>query len=151
MARYVHKTDGAVVGLGWAARQYGFSRLLEPVAPGVMDYCNLAIIEETPVPDGKKRTGMAALSNGKWYETYEDIPPQVRAVSMRQARLALHQMDKLAAVETALNALTEPDKTNALIEWEYSTVVKSDSPWVESIGQALTLDVDALFDLAEQL
>jgi hypothetical protein len=64
--------------------------------------------------------------------------------SMRQARLALFAAGKLAAVETAIDALEEPDRTAARIAWEYSTEVQRDHGLVLSLAPALELDAEAL-------
>ena len=75
-------------------------------------------------------------------------------VTMRQARLALHAAGKLAAVNAAINALPDPPKTAALIEWEYSSTVRRDSQFVALLGPALGLDaagLDALFVAAASL
>lgn len=76
------------------------------------------------------------------------------SVTMRQARLALLGVDKLAAVETAIEALPEPDKTQARIWWEYSGTVERANPLVNAIGGAVGLDaeaLDALFTAAQSL
>ncbi len=82
-------------------------------------------------------------------------PPQVPAsVTMRQARLALLGVDKLAAVEVAIESLPEPDKTHARIWWEYSGTVERANPLVNAIGGAVGLDaeaLDALFTAAQSL
>lgn len=66
------------------------------------------------------------------------------AVTMRQARLALLGINKLAQVESAINALPEPDKSAARIWWEYSGTVERANPLVTAIGGAIGLDADAL-------
>lgn len=58
----------------------------------------------------------------------EDIPeselnPVPQSVTMRQARLALLDLDLLSSIDEAINAMPEPDKTKAKIEWEYAAVV----------------------------
>ena len=68
-------------------------------------------------------------------------------VSMRQARLALHGAGLLPGVSTAIAALPEPTKTQASIEWEYSTAVRRDSPLVQTLGTSLNLDATSLDDL----
>ena len=82
-------------------------------------------------------------------------PPIIpQEVTMRQARLALHAAGKLAAVNAAINALPDPPKTAALIEWEYSSTVRRDSQFVALLGPALGLDtagLDALFIAAAKL
>lgn len=71
-----------------------------------------------------------------------------KAVTPRQARLALLGGGLLSGVETALNGLSSPAKEAALIEWEYATEIRRDSPLVTSLGAALNLNsaqIDALF------
>ena len=71
-----------------------------------------------------------------------------RAVTMRQARLALHAAGQLAAVEAAINALSEPARTAARIEWDYSGEVQRHHGLVAALAPALGLSdeqVDALF------
>ena len=81
--------------------------------------------------------------------------PQVpQEVTMRQARLALHAAGKLTVVNAAINALPDPPKTAALIEWEYSNAVRRDSQFVALLGPALGLNaagLDALFVAAAKL
>lgn len=74
------------------------------------------------------------------------------SVTMRQARLALLAVDKLAQVNAAIAAI--PDATQraaAEIEWEYAQTVDRDSPFVQMLGTALALDLDALFTAAAAL
>ena len=80
-----------------------------------------------------------------------DVPQEV---TMRQARLALHAAGKLTAVNAAIDALPDPPKTAAKIEWEYSSTVRRDSQFVAMLGPALGLDsaaLDALFVAASKL
>lgn len=89
-----------------------------------------------------------------WEETQEDTSYSPMRVTMRQARLQLHKDGMLTDAEQAINDLPEPDRTEALIEWEYATSVERHSPLVASLGQALSLDDDqlnALFRNAEFL
>lgn len=75
-------------------------------------------------------------------------------VTMRQARLALSQVNKLSLVDEAIAAMEEPDKTTISIEWEYATQVERVSPWVDTMGAALDMtgeEMDALFELAATL
>ena len=76
-------------------------------------------------------------------------PPQ--SVTMRQARLALLDLDLLSSIDEAINSMSEPDKTKAKIEWEYAAVVERNSDWVSDLGQQLGLSdvhIDDLFRLA---
>lgn len=77
------------------------------------------------------------------------IVPQV--VTMRQARLALLSIGLLDQVEPAIDAMDEPARTIAKIEWDYSSEVHRDKPFVNSLGEILGLDgesIDALFAAA---
>ena len=102
--------------------------------------------------------GQVAIFAGDAWLVADDEPPIAQAVpvevTMRQARLALHATGKLAAVNAAINALSDPPKTAALIEWEYSNAVRRDSQFVALLGPALGLDaagLDALFIAAAKL
>jgi hypothetical protein len=82
------------------------------------------------------------------------VPLVPQVVTMRQARIALHRKNLLTTVETSLSSLPEPQKTEALIEWEYATEVQRTSPLVQSLAMVLTLSeqqVDELFVLASAL
>jgi len=75
-------------------------------------------------------------------------------VTMRQARLALLKQGLLASIQPAIDALDEPHRSRANIEWEYSQEVERNRPFVELLSQALGLtddDLDALFELAATL
>ena len=102
--------------------------------------------------------GQCAVFAGDGWVIYDAEPvvavPVPAEVTMRQARLALHAAGKLTAVNAAINALPDPTKTAALIEWEYSSTVRRDSRFVALLGPALGLDaagLDALFIAAAKL
>ena len=76
------------------------------------------------------------------------------AVTMRQARLALHASGLLASVQPAITALPEPQRTQAQIEWDYSNGLERGNAFVATLGAALGLNaagIDALFVQASQL
>lgn len=76
------------------------------------------------------------------------------SVTMRQARLALLAAGKLDDVEAAINALPEPPKTPALIEWNYSNEVLRHNGFVSQIAPLIgmtTADLDAIFIEAAKL
>ena len=76
------------------------------------------------------------------------------AVTQRQARLALHAAGLLGAVQAAIDAMQEPDRTEAQIAWDYASEVRRDDPLVQSLAPALGLtpeQLDALFEQAAQL
>lgn len=109
--------------------------------------------------------GIARSANpdGSWvvYEAGDVLPPSLfgapssssvpTEVSMRQARLALNAAGQLSAVESAINALPEPQKTAARIEWDYATTVARDWPLVQMLAPVIGLDLDALFSSAAEL
>jgi hypothetical protein len=75
-------------------------------------------------------------------------------ISMRQCRLALLGAGLLDSVDVAIAALPEPDKSAALVAWEYSHSVERLSDFVVSMGPLLgltDLEVDALFEQAVEL
>lgn len=82
-------------------------------------------------------------------------PPEVpRQVTMRQARLALRAAGKLADVDDAIASLPSPQKEEAQIEWEFSSVVERERQLVQMLGPALGLsesDLDQLFITAATL
>ncbi len=73
-----------------------------------------------------------------------DVPTEV---TMRQARRALHATGMLAAVDAAIDALSEPERTAARIEWEYSSAVQRHNGFVAQLAPALGLSESALDDL----
>lgn len=90
-------------------------------------------------------------------ETPIEIIPAVMvpaSVTMRQARLALHAAGLLVQVETAIDALPEPPRSEARIEWDYASEVHRGSEFVTLLGAALELDkqsLDGLFLKASEL
>jgi hypothetical protein len=78
--------------------------------------------------------------------------PQI--VTMRQARRALFGAGLLSGVEAAIEALPEPQRTAARIEWDYSSEVHRNRPFVQTLAGTLNLtpeQLDALFTQAAQL
>jgi hypothetical protein len=64
------------------------------------------------------------------------------SVTMRQARLALLGAGKLDAVDAAIASLPSPQKEQAQIEWDYASAIERTSPFLQSMAQALDLDLD---------
>lgn len=73
--------------------------------------------------------------------------PKVTVVTMRQARLALLDVGRLADVDEAINGLPEPERTKAKIEWEYASKVDRNSEWVLNVSKQLGMDETQLDDL----
>lgn len=118
-----------------------------------------ALVEATAFPDydadeQKVVESAPTLVNGTWKQNWSivalsndekdfrnslalsSIP---REVTMRQARLALLQAGLLSQVQTAIDAMPSPQKEAAQIEWEYSSTMKRDNPFVAQISAALNL------------
>ena len=99
--------------------------------------------------------GIGWMYDGETFSAPLPLPVPVPAsVTMRQARLALHAHGLLVSAQPAIDALAEPAKTAAQIEWEYSNALERNNPFVATIGAAIGLDavaLDALFIEAAQL
>lgn len=88
-----------------------------------------------------------------------NIPAVPQSVTMRQARqkLAAITVDGMTGIEKTnaiIASMSEPEKTQAQIEWEYSTVVERDRPLVALMMAEFPLtevETDQLFIEASQL
>ena len=72
-------------------------------------------------------------------------------VSQRKARLVLLQAGVLNQMGAVIDSLPEPDKSAAMIEWEYAVEIKRTNPLVEALGPVLGFSdeqLDALFEQA---
>lgn len=75
-------------------------------------------------------------------------------VTMRQARLALLGVGKLASVDVFINSLPDPPKTAAKIEWEFSNSIQRHNGFVAQIAPQLGMtsaELDNLFITASKL
>lgn len=135
-------------------RHYTFDRL--GVYAGFVDIGDVY----APIPASSTMTeppdvaaGKVAIFTGNgWVESDlpEVLPPAIpvpASITMRQARLQLHAIGKLAAVQDAINQLPEPPKTSAQIEWDYASVVERASPFVALLTPALGLSDEEMDDL----
>lgn len=96
----------------------------------------------------------AAIDAARDKPNAPDLPTPVvdgvpTSVDMVQARLALLDYGVTAVmVEGVMDAMPEPDRTIARIEWEFRPRVSRHSALVLAVGAALSLDdgqIDALF------
>lgn len=148
MRIFHYSLEGLFIGEGVADES--------PLEPGV--YLIPAWATATVPPDVEE--GQRVRWSGEAWQV-EDVPapadpePTVPSVvTMRQARLALHAAGMLTQVDAAIDALPEPPRTEARIEWDFSSTVERNKPFVAMIGQALGLsseDMDALFIQAAAL
>lgn len=99
--------------------------------------------------------GIGWSYDGQYFTAPTQAPATIpQEITMRQARLALHEAGLLSNVSTAIASLSEPAKTKAQIEWEYSNALQRDNPFVTTLGTALGLssdDIDNLFITASRL
>lgn len=71
-----------------------------------------------------------------------------RSITMRQARLLLHSRNMLTLVQEAIDSLDEPPRIAAQIEWDYSSTMERNKPFVAMIAGHIGLtdeDLDAMF------
>ena len=114
---------------------------------------DVVVVQPTahPTPSLGEQVTPAGIEQveGVWQQVWAIEPaPVPSSVSARQARLALLGAGLLGDVEAALNSLSSPEKEAALIEWEYATEIRRDSPLVVSVAVGLGLSceqIDQLF------
>lgn len=83
---------------------------------------------------------------GEWGPPPPPGVPQI--VTMRQACRALHDAGLLSTVEGAIDAMDEPERTLASIDWLRAREVRRDNALVQQLASVLDLDdaaLDALF------
>jgi hypothetical protein len=98
--------------------------------------------------------GIGHLFDGTDFTVAPPVVVVPQAVTMRQARLALLGAGLLSQVTTAIDALPEPAKSAALIEWEYSNEVLRHNGFVSQLAVGLNLteaQLDSLFITAATL
>jgi hypothetical protein len=86
----------------------------------------------------------AWLADGNTPQAADSEPLAIRSIDARRLRLALHQLNLLDTVETAIATLGR----TAQIEWEYATIIKDNYPLVISLSTELGLNVSEIFDIA---
>ena len=142
-------------------------------APGTLQVGDYRLIESAPEPAYNPetqrlqpadaptpRTGQAWLRGWQVVAlTAAEMTAIAKAkvpasVTMRQGRLALLAAGKLAQVDAAIASLPEPQKSAALIEWDFSNELQRGNAFVATLGAALGLSdaqVDQLFITAAAL
>ena len=95
-----------------------------------------------------------------WYDGQDirimptPLPEIPAEVTMRQAQRALLDAGLLDAVDAAINALPEPPRRAALIDWTKSSALRRDSQFLAVLAPGLGLDaaaLDALFVAASKV
>ena len=92
-----------------------------------------------------------ATALAAYFEIAHTVKPVPAVVTMRQAQLALLSAGMLAGVEEAIEAMPEPIRSAARIEWQRASEVHRDASLVSGIKSQLGLtddQIDQLFVFA---
>ena len=133
---------------------------------GVWTGASRAVAPDEGLPAGWVRAdappqlqdGRCAIFAGDGWIVADEEPPEIvwvpAEVTMRQAQRALLDAGLLDAVEAAINALPEPPRRAAKIDWEKSNTMQRDSQFLQLLAPALGMtstQLDALFVAASKL
>jgi hypothetical protein len=102
------------------------------------------ILDDSELPDRIDRDRWKIQGNSVIIDESIPLPETIREIDARRLRLALHQLNLLGTVETAIATLGRA----AQIEWEYATIIKENYPLVISLSTELGLNVSEIFDIA---
>ncbi len=102
------------------------------------------ILDDSELPDRIDRDRWKIQGNSVIIDESIPLPETIREIDARRLRLALHQLNLLDTVETAIATLGR----DAQIEWEYATIIKENYPLVISLSTDLGLNVSEIFDIA---
>jgi hypothetical protein len=96
------------------------------------------------------RVGLVLMSESEVMAHLNPASAQIgpRSITMRQARLLLHSRNMLTMVQEAIDSLDEPPRIAAQIEWDYSSTMERNKPFVAMIAGHIGLtdeDLDAMF------
>lgn len=164
---FVNTTTGAAMTAAQIIAAHPLTVFPAPFAPPD-GYAPLAdIAPPAHDPDTQRLEPLAPVKVGSTWEPRWQVvdltPAEIAAiakakvpasVTMRQGRLALLAAGKLAQVDAAIASLPEPQKSAALIEWNYSNELQRGNAFVATLGAALGLSdaqVDQLFITAAAL
>lgn len=121
-----------------------------PLEPGVyLIPAGATVVEPPETEDGQ----LARWDGSNWQIENVPVPVELEPavptrVTMRQARLALLGAGLLDDVEAAISAMGDtPEGKVARIEWDYSSEVHRNKPFVQQLGAAVGLDEQQLDQL----
>lgn len=112
------------------------------------------VTADDPEPHGRALFAALVAGDHGPIAPYEPPPPVFPPLSPRQARLALAAAGRLDDVEAAIDALQEPARIAARIEWEYAIEWRRDNPTLLQLAAAVGLtgtEIDALWMQAAAL
>ncbi|MBB4019576.1 hypothetical protein GGR16_004631, partial [Chelatococcus caeni] len=120
-------------------------------SPAELEDAGLAVIQPALIPPGKVATGEPVLvdDDGVPRESYalEDAP--IADITRRQLRLwMLSAGHDDAAIRAAIATLDEPERSQALIEYEDASTYQRSHPLFDLIGPAFEMtpaDIDQAF------
>lgn len=158
---YIHKETLEIVDIAGLKQAYPDTSFPVPVTAEALegfDYLVIDYAEAPEIPDGYElRDGEVSIIEGRAIRQWDLVQIPVVApekVTMRQARLALHAAGLLPQVQPAIDSLSEPDRTAAQIEWDYSSEVFRNREFVNMLGSQLGVtseQIDQLFIQADTL
>lgn len=158
---YIHKETLEIVDLAGLKQAYPNTSFPVPVTAEALegfDYLAIEYAAAPEIPDGYElRGGDVSIIEGRAIRQWDLVLIPVivpEKVTMRQARLAVHAAGLLPQVQTAIDALPEPSRTAAQIEWDYSSEVFRSREFVNMLGSQLGLtdeQIDGLFIQAATL
>lgn len=110
---------------------------------------NIESTYQSPTREVAVASWQAFVASGDELEIIpEPVPtPVIRTIDMRRLKLALLQLDLLDDIDAAIAA----QPRQAQIEWDYASEVKTNHPLVVALANAMSLDINAIFDLGESL
>lgn len=92
--------------------------------------------------------GLPRMPKVGWIYEKGTLFPNIKDITPRQARQAIVLSGySIETIEGAINSLPEPNRSLALIEWEYSTAFIRRNPLVDQIGAVLGLTADQVDEL----
>jgi hypothetical protein len=110
----------------------------------VETFLRLDIPETWEPPEGYYVVPDDELPEG--WQKYEAPVVIPETISARQIRIWLIQHNiSLSAIEQAINSIPdEVTKEIVKVEWEYAPFIERKHPWINSLGQMLGLDSNAI-------
>lgn len=163
MFAVIESSTGTALHLFDVAPEITEHGMVNPIAAPDISLANHSVIEVEP-PAVQFLPGMMALAGGVWgipdQAAYDALlarvnpAPAMPDLPLKKFRRALIEAGLFDAVEAAIAALPEPERSIARNEFEYSVSVVRTDPWVTELAVPLGLtseQIDALWTWAAGL